>query len=214
MRLFYYAMVLQNPYPQNTPIPIVEYISSCHTAESIRLMICKLKEKEKDIFGCRVVTPALIMSDFSIAIIIASLREFNKSPEEFMECGYRIITGVATENEAKKTIHHVCSAHMMKLIKGHAQKCCESNLSKNSQIHFAMRYFGRLICSSTLKEMRSIVCLGHFTFKSRFSDNVLMNTYTILITMIGLMKLKVFLRKPVLKEMITTYLTMKLILRA
>ena len=83
-------MVLRNPYPQNTPIPIVEYISSRHTAEFIGLMIRKLKEKEKDIFGCRVVTPALIMSDFSMAIIIASLREFNsESPEEFMEHGYR-----------------------------------------------------------------------------------------------------------------------------
>ena len=69
MRLLYYAMVLRNPYPQNTPIPIVEYISSRHTAESIGLMIRKLKEKEKDIFGCRVVTPALIMSDFSMAIL-------------------------------------------------------------------------------------------------------------------------------------------------
>ena len=30
MRLLYYAMVLRNSYPQNTPIPIVEYISSRH----------------------------------------------------------------------------------------------------------------------------------------------------------------------------------------
>ena len=47
MCLLYYAMVLQNPYPKNTPIPIVEYISSRHTADSIGLMIGKLKEKEK-----------------------------------------------------------------------------------------------------------------------------------------------------------------------
>ena len=38
MRLLYYAMVLRNPCPQNTPIPIVEYISRRHTAESIGLM--------------------------------------------------------------------------------------------------------------------------------------------------------------------------------
>jgi hypothetical protein len=82
------------------------------------------------------------MSNFSMAIIIACLREFNnESPEEFLERGYKIITGVATEIEARKTIHHVCSAHMMKLIKGHAKKCCESNLPKNSQIHFAKRFF-------------------------------------------------------------------------
>ena len=116
------------------------------------------------------------MSDFSMVIIIASLREFNnESPEEFLEHGYRIITGIATENEAIRTIHHVCSAHMMKLMKGHAKKCCKMNLPTNSQIHFAMHFFGRLICSSMLKGMKSIVCLGHFIFKSRFVDNLLRN---------------------------------------
>ncbi len=105
-----------------------------------------------------------------MAIIIASLREFNnESPEEFLERGYRIITGIATENEAIKTIHHVCSAHMMKLIKGHAKKCCEMNLPTNSRIHFAMRFFGRLICLYTL---------GHFIFESRFVDNLLRNKLT------------------------------------
>ena len=52
-RLLYYAMILRSLYPKNTPTPIVEYISSHHTAESIGLMICKLKEKEKENFGCR-----------------------------------------------------------------------------------------------------------------------------------------------------------------
>ena len=40
-RLLYYAVVLRNPYTKNTPIPIVEYISSRHTADSIGLMIRK-----------------------------------------------------------------------------------------------------------------------------------------------------------------------------
>ena len=65
----------------------------------------------------------------------------NKSLQEFFERGYRIITGIATEEESAKTIHHVCSAHMMKLIKGHAKKCCEISLPANSQIHFAMNSF-------------------------------------------------------------------------
>jgi flagellar biosynthesis regulator FlbT len=48
--LLYYAMVLRNPYRLNAPIPISELISSRHNAESIGLMIRKLKEREKDVF--------------------------------------------------------------------------------------------------------------------------------------------------------------------
>ncbi len=115
------------------------------------------------------------MSDFiSMAIIIASLREFNnESPEEFLECGYQIITGIATENEAIKTIHHVCSAHMMKLIKDHTKKCCEMNLPTNSQIHLWTSY---MLVYENLSYM--LVCLGHFIFKSRFVDNRLRNKST------------------------------------
>ena len=125
------------------------------------------------------VTPALLMSGFSMAIIIACLRDFNdESPEEFMEHGYRIISGTATEDKAIKTTHHVCSAHMMKLIKGHAKRNCETNLPKSSQILMAVHFFGCLICSSTFKERKNIVGLGHFIFKSRFVDNHLMDILT------------------------------------
>ena len=43
-RLLYYAMVLRNPFALNSPTPIVEYIASRHTADSIGLMIRTLKE--------------------------------------------------------------------------------------------------------------------------------------------------------------------------
>ena len=81
--------------------------------------------------------------------------------------------GEAKESEVAKAIHHVCSSHMMKIIKSHAKELCEKDLPADSQRHIAMRFFGRLILSSTLKEMNYIVRLGHFIFKSKFVNDVL-----------------------------------------
>lgn len=112
-----------------------------------------------------------------MAIIIACLKEFNnESYEEFLEQGYRIVMGNANEYDASKCTHHVCSAHMIQIIKKHARDLCEKNLPVSSQIHIAMRFFGRLIASTTLKEMSYIVQLGHYIFNSKYVDNDLIET--------------------------------------
>ena len=176
-RLLYYAMVLRNPYQLNAPVPISELISSRHTAESIGLMIRKLKEKEKDVFESKGAVPSLVMSDFSMAIIIACLKEFNnESYDEFLERGYRIVMGLASKSDMLKASHRVCSAHMMQIIKRHAKELCEKNLPASSQVHIAMRFFGRLIASNTLQELNHTVRLGHYIFKSKYIDSALLRT--------------------------------------
>jgi hypothetical protein len=56
-------------------------------------MICTLREREREIFK-KEVTPVLVMSDFSMAIINACLREFNnESLEEYFERGFQIVNG-------------------------------------------------------------------------------------------------------------------------
>ena len=172
-RLLYYAMVLRNPFAHNSPVPIVEYITSRHTTDSIGLMIRKLKEREKEVFK-NAVTPVLVISDFGMAIINACLREFNnKSLEEYFERGYRIVTGKAAQEEVQKTIHHVCSAHMMQIIKKHAKNLCEKGHPAESQIHIAMRFFGRLLCATSLRDMKDLVDLSYVIFKSKYVSNTL-----------------------------------------
>jgi hypothetical protein len=153
-RLLYYAMVLQDPYHLNAPIPISELISSRQAADSTGLMIRKLKERSKYL-GLKVGTPSLLMSDFSMAIIIACLREFNnKSYEEFLERGYRIFMGEASCSFGTHATNY--------------QKTHEKYLSIDSQVHMAMRFFGDLIASTTLQELNNIVRLGHYIFKSKY----------------------------------------------
>ena len=71
-------MVMPHLYPKYTPIPIVEYITSHHTTDLISLMLRTLKEKEKEVFPnlSSYATLALVVTDFSMAIIIACIREF------------------------------------------------------------------------------------------------------------------------------------------
>ncbi|CAB3989112.1 Hypothetical predicted protein [Paramuricea clavata] len=149
-RLLYFAMVLRNPYHLNAPIPISELISSRQTADSIGLMIRKLKERERE-------------AKFN-----------NESYEEFLERGYRIDIGEANKSDIAKYTHHVCSAHMLQIIKRHAKELCEKYLSIDSQVHMAMRFFGRLIASTTLPELNNIVRLGHYIFKSKYVDGSLL----------------------------------------
>ena len=64
----------------------------------------------------------------------------------------------------------------MQIIKRHAKELYERNLPISSQVHIAMRFFGRLIASNTLQEINRIVRLGHYIFKSRYVDSTLLKT--------------------------------------
>ena len=57
---------------------------------------------------------------------------------------------------------------MLKLNKFHAKKLHERSSPESSQVHIAMRFFGRLICCSTLEEMTNFVCLAHYIFISKY----------------------------------------------
>ena len=109
--------------------------------------------------------------------IIACLKEFNnESYDEFLERGYRIVMGLASKSDMLQASHRVCSAHMMQIIKQHAKELCEKNLPASSQVHIAMRFFGRLIASNTLQELNHTVRLGHYIFKSKYIDSAVLRT--------------------------------------
>jgi hypothetical protein len=176
-RLLYYAMVVRHPYAKYPPIPIVEYITSCHTTDSIRVMLRTLKEKEKEVYpnvSCYP-TPAVVMTDFSMAIINACIRECaNENVEDYLTRGFNIINGHASREDAEKTIFHVCAAHILKLNKFHVKKLHGKGETGSSKVHIAMRFFGRLLYCSTLQEMTNFVSLGYYIFKSKY-DNPTLN---------------------------------------
>jgi hypothetical protein len=55
-----------------------------------------------------------------------------------------------SKKKALKTIFHAGAAHMLKLNKYHAKRLHEKGKPEDSQVHIAIRFFGRLLSCSTL----------------------------------------------------------------
>ena len=107
---------------------------------------------EKEYRKYKVITsPRMVMTDFSWAIIHACLKVFcNETLTDYLNRSYRIVIGEAADEEFLKTRLHVCAAHMMKLKKKHASEKFFKKFNCESQVHFAMRLFGRLLnCHSS-----------------------------------------------------------------
>ena len=69
-RLLFYTLVVRHPFPGNPPIPVAEYITSSHTAESFGMFLSTLRQAEKDVYGVKGVSkPKGIVCDFSFPII-------------------------------------------------------------------------------------------------------------------------------------------------
>lgn len=73
---FLYAMVMRHPFGKTVAIPALNYLTSSHSTESVRLSLMTLREKERKLFDecCQ---PKLIITDNSKVLKGAVLREFN-----------------------------------------------------------------------------------------------------------------------------------------
>ena len=91
--MFYTLVAVRHPFPGNQPIPVAEYITSSHTAESFRMFLSTLRQAEKDVYGVKGVSkPRGIVCDFSFSIIEGILQEFNKqSLREFLDLTFDIV---------------------------------------------------------------------------------------------------------------------------
>ena len=49
-QLLFYTLVVRHPFPGNPSIPVAEYITSSHTAESFGLFLSTLRQAEKDVY--------------------------------------------------------------------------------------------------------------------------------------------------------------------
>ena len=82
-RILLYTLCVTHSYGKTPPLPIAQYLSNSHNVESIRSFYMILQEKEKIVFNGRVATPRLIMTDYSLALILSCLSEFEKFIRKF-----------------------------------------------------------------------------------------------------------------------------------
>ena len=77
-RTLHYKFCARHPYGKTPPLPIGHYITGSHNIESIRSFIRVIQEKERAAYQDGFPDPSLIITDYSLAFIMACIKEFCK----------------------------------------------------------------------------------------------------------------------------------------
>ena len=173
-KLLYYALVVRHPFAKHIPLPIAEYITSKHTADSISFFLRTIRQLEKDIYGVQAISsPTGVLCDFSFPFIMAILDTYNNQTLlTFLDIVFK---AVSTEDGEipKVTYPRICAGHMMHLISKWASKLSKKDASSASSVHLAKRLFGRLIQSESLEDMTRLVIDATIVFCStKITDEV------------------------------------------
>ena len=137
--------------------------SSSHNVSTIRQFIMFLREKEKKCFNVNQSTPKLIMMDFSMALISATVQEIcKKNLIQYINRTNRIVTGDASI-DLGKTFVHICYSHLMKRNKFFLNQQFKKT-ERKCLLEFCMHWFSRLVECRYLKENKELVVYGQVIF--------------------------------------------------
>ena len=161
-------MCVRHPYGKIPPLPIAQYLSNSHNMESIRSIFTILQEKEKIVFNGRIATPRLKMTDYSLALILSRLSEFEKeSLQQYINKTCMIIQEKATTEELNSTILHICFSYMMNLNRRNLQKHLKRGPKQVNAIrNVCMQWFSRVVECRYLEELQELVLNGKIIFCS------------------------------------------------
>ena len=164
-RSLYYALAVRHPTIGNPPIPVAEMITNDHSAMNIRAFLEKFKRDDGKVFGKDVI-PRQVTTDYSKAIILAILREFNnESLLLFFNRAHRLLRREGTEEDLKLTTPHVGCSHFMHIVHKNLsairrlKKSTSSNNSNHGDVwyRFNMYCMSLLVNASTLEEFNIIL---------------------------------------------------------
>ena len=167
-RILLYPSCVRDPHSKTPPLPIAQYLSSNHNVESITSFFMILQEKEKNIFNGKVATPGLIMTDYSLALILSCLSEFAKeSLQQYVNKSLRIIQGKSTTEKLNSTILHICFFHTMNLNWWNLQKHLKTGPKQVNVIrNVCMKWFASVTECRYLEELQELVLIGKTIFCS------------------------------------------------
>mgnify|MGYP002803810279 CR=1 FL=1 len=177
-RSLYYALAVRHPTVGNPPIPVAEMVTNDHSALKIRGFLEKLKRDDGKVFHGKDVTPHQITTDYSKAIILAVLREFNnESLTSFFTRAYRLMRREGTDEDVKLTIPHVGCSHFMHIVHKNLsairrlkQTAKGSDGSSHGSVwyRFNMYCMSLLVNASTLEEFDTILKDATVCLMSKF----------------------------------------------
>lgn len=168
-RVLYYAIVVRHPKESNPPMPVAEMITNDHSAQSIRTFIERFRRDEGVIFKGKPQIPRQMNTDYSKAIILAALREFNgESLEQFLIRVFRILTKKASNEDLRFMVLHVGCSHFMSIMhrrlkaimRSRKKSSCDGDMECQQNdiwYRFNMYCVSLLVNARTLDEFDSIL---------------------------------------------------------
>ena len=141
-RTYYYELTIKNPVTGKSPLPIAAMVSGDHSLPTITNFFNLLRFYESKLCGGskRLCIPKQINCDRAWVFILASINVFNKEDyTEYLNRCFRIVTGESNLHDERKTVVHVCTAHIMKDMK----KLCLELYPK--LVKFGMFFFSLLL---------------------------------------------------------------------
>lgn len=163
-RVLYYALVVRHPKEGNPPLPVAEMITNDQSAYSIRTFLERFRRDESLVFKGNVTIPRQLNSDYSKAIILAVLKEFNaETLNAFLARAFKILQRKAEVNDFKFMIPHVGCSHFMAImhrkLKAIIKAKKEQMQPKNQDTwyRFNMYCVSLLVNARTLEEFDSIL---------------------------------------------------------
>ena len=105
-------------YSRNEPpLPVAEMVTSDQSAGNIRTFIEKFRRDESCLYNGHMSGPRQINTDYSRAILLAVLKEFNnETMVNFLARAFRIVNRRGLETDFTLTILHVGCSHFMHIV--------------------------------------------------------------------------------------------------
>ena len=107
-RVLYYGLVVRHPNEGDPSVAVAEMITSDQSSGNIRTFIERFRRDKSRIYNGRLTSPRQLNTDYSRAILLAILKEFNnESLETFLQRAFRILEKKGLKGDFELTIPHV-----------------------------------------------------------------------------------------------------------
>ena len=114
-RALYYAIVLQHPHEGQSPVAVAEMITCEQSTTAVSYFLENFRRQEGIVFGFQnIVQPRTVVIDRSLVLLQSFLRVFNtESTTDYVNRCFRIVNGVAADEDFQKTFMYACVSHVM-----------------------------------------------------------------------------------------------------
>ena len=162
-RVLYYALVVRHPCKGNPSVPVAEMITTDQRACNIRTFLDNFRQDESKTFSGRITSPRQLNCDYSRAILLAVLREFNnENLSNFFERAFRILNMNGLQKDFTLTIPHIGCSHFMHIVHrkikaiGRAQRHFKNDENPPNELTRDVWYRFNMYCMSLLVNARTL----------------------------------------------------------